>query len=196
MDHIDRIWSVSKGVVKASLSLPKRQPWRLQGFTAGLRQKIDRFPVRKTSRRIATTKGTPACRCDPMWHDVTMWFCGLLQRLVLKQSDEKSVDEMLVFEGFSCEKSSLEKNSENKRELQPDSFSSFSGFIWSSMIFPFGFAPRWSPFSISIPAQALITLLWHTWRRMQAKAAGWDAELDIWVALDRHLPQMGNASCR
>lgn len=118
-DPIDRIWSVSKGVVKASISwLPKRQPWRLQGSTACLRQKIDRFPVWKTSRRVATIRKARRCRrCDMMW-PLTACCSVLIWHRAMKNHLMKC---WFLKVSLSCEKSNLEEKSENNRKLQSDS---------------------------------------------------------------------------
>lgn len=111
----------------------------------------------------------------PMWHDVTMG-CLWKADLILTQRGMRNQ----LMKCWFCPRSFLWKIKPGRKEwesnnhkLQPDSFSSSSGFTWSPMIVLFGFALLGHhSYSISIAAQALITLLWQTWRRMQAKAPG------------------------
>lgn len=95
--------------------------------------------------------------------------------------------------GLSCEKSSLEEKSENRTIASFNLTLSCPLLVlldlpWSSPLVLLFIGHHL--YSISIAAQALITLLWQTWRRMQAKAAGLhNASLDgfgwPWISVSK-----------
>lgn len=125
--------------------LPKRQPWRLQGSTACLRKKIDSFPVWKTSRRFATTKGTPA------YADVTWCDHGMLVKsgpYFDTARDEKSVDEMLVLSQVFPVKNQTWKKRVRIEQSQASTWL-FLVLFWFYLIShdrPLWFCSAWSPF--------------------------------------------------